>query len=61
MREQILDSMQQKGDLLPLPKILLELQKLKNDPDFNVDDICRLIKSGMVLTGKLVTLSNTVI
>jgi HD-like signal output (HDOD) protein len=60
MREQILDSLQQKGDLPPLPKVLLELQKLKNDPDCNVDDICRLIKSDMVLTGKLVTLSNTV-
>jgi HD-like signal output (HDOD) protein len=60
MREQILDSMELKGDLPPLPKVLLELQKLKNDPDCNVDDICRLIKSDMVLTGKLVTLSNTV-
>ncbi len=60
MREEILASMQQKGDLPPLPKVLLELQRLKNDPDCNVDDICRLIKSDMVLTGKLVTLSNTV-
>ncbi len=60
MREEILASMQQKGDLPPMPKVLLELQRLKNDPDCNVDDICRLIKSDMVLTGKLVTLSNTV-
>ncbi len=60
MREQILDSLQQKGDLPPLPKVLLELQKLKNDPDCDVDDICRLIKSDMVLTGKLVALANTV-
>ncbi|MBC8282987.1 MAG: HDOD domain-containing protein [Nitrospinae bacterium] len=60
MREEILASLQQKGDLPPLPKVLLELQKLKNDPDCNVDDISRLIKSDMVLTGKIVTLSNNV-
>jgi HD-like signal output (HDOD) protein len=60
MRGKILDCLEQKGDLPPLPEVLLKLQKLKNDPDCNVDDICRLIKSDMVLTGKLVTLSNTV-
>ncbi|MBT5470468.1 MAG: HDOD domain-containing protein [Nitrospina sp.] len=60
MREKILESLQQKGDLPPLPKVLLALQKLKNDPDCNVDDISRLIKADMVLTGKLVTLSNNV-
>jgi HD-like signal output (HDOD) protein len=60
MREKILSSLQQNGDLPPLPKVLLELQKLINDPDCNVDDIHRLIKADMVLTGKLVTLSNNV-
>ncbi len=60
MRDKILDLLQQKGDLPPLPKVLLELQRLINDPDCNVDDIHRLIKADMVLTGKLITLSNNV-
>jgi len=60
MREKILSSLQQNGDLPPLPKVLLELQKLINDPDCNVDDIHRLVKADMVLTGKLITLSNNV-
>lgn len=60
MRDKILDRLQQKGDLPPLPEVLLELQKLINDPDCNVDDIHRLIKADMVLMGKLVTLANNV-
>ncbi len=60
MRDKITDLLQQKGDLPPLPEVLLELQKLINDPDSNLDDIHRLIKTDMVLTGKLVTLANNV-
>ncbi|MEK9628963.1 MAG: HDOD domain-containing protein [Nitrospinota bacterium] len=60
MREQIINLLQQKGELPPLPEVLLELEKLINDPDCNVDDIHRLIKADMVLTGKVVTLANNV-
>lgn len=60
MRDGILASLQEKGDLPPLPKILLELQKLINNPDCDVDDILRLIKVDSVLTGKFITLSNSV-
>jgi len=60
MRDKILDALQQKGDLPPFPKILLELQKLINDPDCNAEDVHRLIKADLVLTGKLIALSNCV-
>ncbi|MFT4578283.1 MAG: HD-like signal output (HDOD) protein [Nitrospinales bacterium] len=60
MRDKILDLLQRKGDLPPFPQILLELQKLINDPNCNVDDVNRLIKSDLVLMGKLIRLSNCV-
>ncbi|MZH01989.1 MAG: HDOD domain-containing protein [Nitrospinae bacterium] len=60
MRKEILRSLEENGSLPPLPKVLLELQKMVQDPDCNADDIYRLIQADPVLTGRLITLSNTV-
>ena len=60
MRDKIIELLEENVDLPPLPKVLIELQKLINDPNCNVDDIQRLIKSDMVLTGKMLTLANNV-
>lgn len=60
MRDQILSEVEYKSDLPPLPKVLIKLQELINDPDCDVDDVHRLIKSDLVLMGKLITLSNSV-
>ncbi|KMP10491.1 hypothetical protein UZ36_07415 [Candidatus Nitromaritima sp. SCGC AAA799-C22] len=60
MREKILNSLREDGNLPPLPRVLLGLQKLINDPGCDAADIHRLIKADSVLTGKLITLSNSV-
>ncbi|MFT7614155.1 MAG: HD-like signal output (HDOD) protein [Parvicellaceae bacterium] len=59
MRDKILNLLDQKGELPPFPKVLLDLQELINDPDCDVDDVRRLIQIDMALTGKLITLSNS--
>ncbi len=59
MRDKILNLLDQKGELPPFPKVLLDLQELINEPDCDVDDVRRLIQIDMALTGKLITLSNS--
>ncbi|MFT7614156.1 MAG: HD-like signal output (HDOD) protein [Parvicellaceae bacterium] len=59
MRNEIVNSLQQKGDLLPVPEVILALQNLTNDPNCNVDDIHRLLKADLVLSGKIITMSNS--
>lgn len=59
MRERILELIQNNPNLPPLPEILFGLQKLMNDPDCEVEDVYRLIKTDPVLSGRLITLSNS--
>jgi HD-like signal output (HDOD) protein len=46
-------------DLPPLPEVLLGLQKLMNDVDCEVEDVYRLLKTDPVLSGRIITLSNS--
>ena len=59
MRERILELVRTNSNLPPLPKILFGLQKLMDDPDCEVEDVYRLIKTDPVLSGRLITLANS--
>ena len=59
MRERILELIQTNPDLPPLPEILFGLQKIIDDPDCEVEDVYRLIKTDPVLSGRLITLANS--
>lgn len=60
-REEILKLLTEKGDLPPLPEILLKLQTLVNDPESEIEEIARLIETEPVLSGRLITLANSVL
>lgn len=60
-RDEILKILLEKGDLPPLPEILLKLQNLINDPDSELEEIARLIETEPVLSGRLIKLSNSVL
>ncbi len=59
MREKILELVRTNANLPPLPEILFGLQKLMEDPDCEVEDVYRLIKTDPVLSGRLITLANS--
>jgi HD-like signal output (HDOD) protein len=44
-------------DLPPLPEFFLGLQKLMNNPDCEVEDVYRLLKTDPVLSGRIITIS----
>lgn len=60
-RDEILKLLIEKGDLPPLPEILLKLQTLINDPESEIEEIARLIETEPVLSGRLIKLSNSVL
>jgi len=60
-RDEILKILKAKGDLPPLPEILLKLQNLINDPDSELEEIARLIETEPVLSGRLIKLANSVL
>ncbi len=59
MRKKIIELIEGKPDLPPLPEVLLGLQKLMNDPDCEVEDVYRLLKTDPVLSGRIITLANS--
>jgi HD-like signal output (HDOD) protein len=59
VREKILELVRTNANLPPLPEILFGLQKLMEDPDCEVEDVYRLIKTDPVLSGRLITLANS--
>lgn len=59
LRKKIIELIESKPDLPPLPEILLGLQKLMNDPDCEVQDVYHLLKSDPVLSGRIITLANS--
>ena len=59
MRERILEMVRTNPNLPPLPEILFGLQKIIDDPDCEVEDVYRLIKTDPVLSGRLITLANS--
>ncbi len=59
MREKILEILLHKNDLPPLPQVLLNLQKLINDPNSDNQVVAALVESDPVLSGRLIALANS--
>jgi putative nucleotidyltransferase with HDIG domain len=59
VREKILELVRSNPNLPPLPEILFGLQKLMDDPDCEVEDVYRLIKTDPIMSGRLITLANS--
>ena len=57
MCKKILELILGSPDLPPLPEVFLGLQKLMNNPDCEVEDVCRLLKTDPVLSGCINTVS----
>jgi len=60
-KDEILKFLGEKGDLPPLPEILLKLQNLIDDPDSDLEAIAELIETEPVLSGRLIKLANSVL
>ncbi len=60
MKEKILELLEQKSDLPPLPDIVLRLQKMVRDPNSNARKIAGMIEVEPVLAGRIINLSNSV-
>jgi len=59
MRDRILDLLTTKGDLPPLPEVVMRLRILLRDPDVNVSDVASLIELEPVLAGRILNMSNS--
>lgn len=60
MREEILDKIEEKGDLPAFPDILMKLQKKIEDPLASKSDFAKLIEMEPTLSGNLLRLANNV-
>jgi len=61
MREKLIALIEEKGDLPPLPEILMNLEKKINDPDCDIMEVSGIIESEPVLSGRLIQLANSVL
>lgn len=61
MREQILETIQEKKNIPPLPDILHRLEAKIGSPKSQISDIAVLIETEPILSGRLIQLSNSVI
>ncbi len=61
MKEKLIDLIEKKGDLPPLPDILINLENRVNDPDCDILEISGIIATEPVLSGRLILLSNSVL
>ena len=61
MKEKLRALIEEKGDLPPLPEILINFERKVNDPDCDVLEISGIIESKPVLSGRLIQLSNSVL
>lgn len=59
MRDAILNLLEKKGDLPPLPEILLRLQNKVRDPKVSISDIAKIIEMEPVLAGRILNLANS--
>ena len=57
MCKKILELILGRPELPPVPEVFLGLQKLMNNPDCEVEGVCRLLKTNPVLSGRIITIS----
>jgi HD-like signal output (HDOD) protein len=60
MRDSIIARVEEKGNIPPLPDILLRLESKIEDPKSNISDIAILIETEPILAGRMIQLSNSV-
>lgn len=60
MRDKLIQMVEKKNDLPPLPEILRRLEEKIDDPDSCIEDISELIQTEPVLRGRLMKLANSV-
>lgn len=60
MRKIIIDLLKNNKDLPSLPEIVVKMEELLADPDAKLSDIAKLIETEATLSGKIITLSNSV-
>ncbi len=60
MRDSIIAMAGEKGNIPPLPDILLRLESKIEDPKSNISDIAILIETEPILAGRMIQLSNSV-
>ena len=58
MRDELISLIETKGDLPPIPEVLINLEKRVNDPDWDIIEISAIIETEPVLSGRLNQLSN---
>ncbi len=61
MKEKLIALIDSKGDLPPLPDILINLENRVNDPDSDILEISGIIETEPVLSARLIKLSNSVL
>ncbi len=61
MRDELIALIETKGDLPPIPDVLLKLEKRVNDPDCDIMEISAIIETEPALSGRLIQLSNSVL
>lgn len=60
MRDKILKLLEKKGDIPPLPEVMVRLEAKIEDPDVDIEEIALIIETEPVLAGRLLKLSNSV-
>lgn len=60
MRDKILKLVAKKGDIPPLPEVMVRLEAKIEDPDVDIEEIALIIETEPVLAGRLLKLSNSV-
>ena len=61
MKEKLLKLLETEGDLPPLSDILINLEGRINDPESDIEEISGLIQTELVLSGRSIKLSNSVL
>lgn len=60
IRDSIIAMVEEKGNIPPLPDILVRLESKIEDPKSNISDIAILIETEPILAGRMIQLSNSV-
>lgn len=60
MRSSLISMAEEKGNIPPLPDILVRLESKIEDPKSNISDIAILIETEPILSGRMIQLSNSV-
>ena len=59
MRDKLFTLLEQKGDLPPLPDVLLKLENHINDPNSDLESVAGLIQTDPVMQRRLIKLTNS--